>query len=109
MLLTAASETRARRPRLARDASIALSHGSGRRTERAEEVQPRAQDVLFYPKGTSFAVRYAYPALERCLQLFYNFREEQYDFHLYSLRRTMLGSYVACVHVVLQGTDPMSN
>jgi peptide alpha-N-acetyltransferase len=28
-------------------------------------------------------------------KLFYNFREEQYDFHLYSLRRTMLGSYVA--------------
>lgn len=31
------------------------------------------------------------------LQLFHSFREDQYDFHLYSLRRSMLGSYVACV------------
>ena len=35
-----------------------------------------------------------------CFQLFHGFREEQYDFHLYSLRRSMLGSYVACVHLV---------
>jgi hypothetical protein len=28
-------------------------------------------------------------------KLFHGFREEQYDFHLYSLRRSMLGSYVA--------------
>ncbi|KAF8550148.1 N-terminal acetyltransferase A, auxiliary subunit [Imleria badia] len=28
-------------------------------------------------------------------KLFQSFREEQYDFHLYSLRRSMLGSYVA--------------
>ncbi|KAG6379644.1 NMDA receptor-regulated protein 1-domain-containing protein [Boletus reticuloceps] len=42
-------------------------------------------------KGYPLALKMYY-AIQK---LFHNFREEQYDFHLYSLRRSMLGSYVA--------------
>lgn len=65
--LTASSERRPRRCRPARNASVALSHRIGRRPETAEKVSPRAQDVLWYPKGTRFAIRYAHSALKRCV------------------------------------------
>ena len=31
-------------------------------------------------------------------QVFRSFREDQYDFHLYSLRKSVLGAYMAWVH-----------